>query len=261
MNVIVCVKQVPDPAEAKIDKETKTIVREGVTNITNPFDMYGIEEGVRIKEKNGGKVTAVSMGPPQSEKCLREAIAMGADEAILVSDRALAGSDTLVTATALAAAIDKVGDYHLIICGREAIDGDTGQTGPGIAERLGIPHVTYVQKIREISEDKMIVERMIEDGYQVIEVKLPALITVVKDINEPRIPSLRGMMKAKKANIITMNAQDLSLDPDNLGLKGSPTQVIRQFTPEIVRKGEVLEGEPTEQAAVLVSKLLQTRVV
>lgn len=261
MDIIVCVKQVPDPTEAKIDKATNTIVREGVTNVTNPFDEHGIEEAVRLKEAHGGKITAVTMGPPQSEVCLRDAIAMGADEAVLISDRALAGSDTLATSTALAAAISKLGSYDLIICGREAIDGDTGQTGPGIAEHLGIPHITYVRKIREISDGEMIVERMIEDGYQVISVRLPALITVVKDINEPRIPSFKGKMKAKKATITTFNVESLGLAPENLGLKGSPTQVIRQFTPQVLRKGEILEGEPWEQAAALASKLRQAGIV
>jgi electron transfer flavoprotein beta subunit len=261
VDIIVCVKQVPDPADAKIDRSTNTIVREGVKNITNPFDVYGVEEAVQIKEAHGGKVTAISMGPPQSEECLREAMAMGADDAILISDRVLAGSDTLATSTALAGAISKVGTYDLIICGREAVDGDTGQTGPGIAEHLGIPHITYVKKIREISEGKMIVERMIEDGYEVIEVSLPALITVVKDINQPRIPSFKGLMRAKKATISTLNAEAMGLDPSTLGLKGSPTQVIRQFTPEILRKGEMLEGDPKEQAAALVAKLRETGVV
>lgn len=261
MKVIVCVKQVPDPTEAKVNKETNTIVREGVTSITNPFDVYGIEEAVRIKEKYGGSVTAISMGPPQSEQSLREAIAMGADEAVLITDRALAGSDTLVTSTTLATAIMKIGGYDLIICGREAIDGDTGQTGPGIAERLGIPHVAYVRRIREIADGRMVVERMMEDGYEVVEVKLPALITVVKEINEPRVPSLKGMMRAKRAQIIMESAATLGLDPEDLGVKGSPTQVIRHFTINVARKGEVLEGEPQAQAAALVARLREAGVV
>ncbi len=261
MKSIVCVKRVPDPAQAKIDKKTKTIIREGVENLTNPFDIYGIEEAVRLKEANGGESVALSMGPTQNEETLKEAISMGVDKGVLVSDKALAGSDTYVTSSVLGSAIEKIGEYDLIICGREALDGDTGQVGPGIAEKLGIPHVSFVRKIREISKDKIIVERMTEDGYQVIEANLPALITVVKGINEPRVPSLRGLMKAKKAEITVWDTNDLSLDPLKCGLKGSPTQVINQFSPEVVREADMIKGEPDEQVSILIEKLQKMQIV
>lgn len=258
MNIVVCVKRVPDPSEAKIDKKTNTVVREGVKNITNPFDMYAIEEGIRLKEAHGGKVTVISMGPPQSEESLKEAISMGADDAVLISDRALAGSDTWATSLALAAAIRKIGEVDMILCGREAIDGDTGQVGPGIAEKLEVGHITYVRKIREVGEDHVIVERMIEEGYQVIRASFPVLLTVVKDINEPRLPSLKGMMRAKKAKVTVWGIDDLGLSPDTVGAVGSPTKVVKQFAPEIGRRGELFEGDTGEQVALLVQKLLES---
>ncbi len=261
MNIVVCVKRVPDPSEAKIDKKTNTIVREGVKNITNPFDTYAIEEAVRIKEAQGGKVTAISMGPPQNEESLKEAIAMGADEAVLISDRALAASDTWATSLALSAAIKKIGNVDMVFCGREAIDGDTGQVGPGIAEKMGIAHATYIKNIREVSEECLIVERMIEDGYQVVKVTLPALLTVVKDINEPRMPSLKGMMKAKKAKIPVWSIEDLGIPADIVGLDGSPTKVVSQFSPEIGRKGQVFEGDMKEQVSKLVEILTGDQIV
>lgn len=261
MNIVVCVKRVPDPSEAKIDRKTNTIVREGVKNITNPFDMYAIEEAVRLKEAHGGKVTVVSMGPPQSEESLKEAISMGADDAVLISDRALAASDTWATSLALAAAIQKIGETDMVLCGREAIDGDTGQVGPGIAEKLGIAHVTYVRKICEVENDYVIVERMVEEGYQVVRASLPVLLTVVKDINEPRLPSLKGMMRAKKAKITVWGIDELGVSADTVGSLGSPTKVVRQFAPEIGRSGEIFEGDTSEQVALLVSKLIETNFV
>ena len=192
MKIVVCVKQVPDTTEVKINPETNTLIREGVASILNPFDMYAVEEAIRLKERLGATVTILSMGPPQVAEALREAIAMGADEAVLISDRAFAGSDTLATAYALLKGIEKIGDVKLIICGKQAIDGDTAQVGPEIAENMGIPHLTYVKKINEISEDQITLERMNEDGFERLEMPLPALITVVKEINEPRLPSIKG---------------------------------------------------------------------
>lgn len=261
LNIVVCVKRVPDPSEAKIDKKTNTIVREGVKSITNPFDMYAIEEALRLKEVHSGKVTAVSMGPLQNEESLKEAISMGVDDAILITDRALAGSDTWATSLALAVAIQKIGDVDMIICGREAIDGDTGQVGPGIAERLGIGHVTYVRKIREVSDKYIILERMVEEGYHVIRASLPVLLTVVKDINEPRLPSLKGLMRAKKAQITVWNADALGLSSDDVGLSGSPTKVVRQFASEIGRKGEILEGDTATQVTRLANLLNESGLI
>lgn len=261
MNIIVCIKQVPDTADIRIDPKTNTLIREGVPSIINPFDTYAIEEGVRLKEKYQGKVTVISMGPPQVEDALREAISLGVDEGVLLSDRAFAGADTLATSYTLAKGIKKTGNFDLIICGKQAMDGDTAQVGPGIAEKLNIPHVTYVKKIEEIKDSYVQVERLMEEGYEVIKMPLPALITVVKEINEPRMPSLKGKLKAKNAPIITWGAKDLEAKENRIGLEGSPTQVIKIFTPQPRGGGEMIEGTPTEQAAKLVEKLRETKIV
>jgi electron transfer flavoprotein beta subunit len=252
MNIIVCIKQVPETTEVRINPETNTLIREGVKSIINPFDMYAIEEGVRLKEKFGGKVTVLTMGPPQAEAALREAISMGADEGILVCDRAFAGSDTWATSYTLSGAIKRIGAFDLIICGKQASDGDTAQVGPGISTHLDIPQVTYVKKVEEATEKSMRVERMMEEGFEIIETPLPALITVVKEINEPRIPSLKGMMRAKSAKIIAYAQKDLDLDPQSIGLCGSPTQVVKIFTPPQRTGGQMLQGEVPEIAAKLV---------
>ena len=255
MNIIVCIKQVPETTEVKINPETNTLIREGVKSIINPFDMYAIEEAVRLKEKFGGKATVISMGPPQAEAALREAISMGIDEGILVCDRAFAGSDTWATSYTLTAAIKKIGAFDLIICGKQASDGDTAQVGPGISAHLDIPQVTYVKKIEEVKDKSMRVERMMEEGYEVIETPLPALITVVKEINEPRLPSLKGMIKAKSAKLITWGQKDLNLDPQGIGLCGSPTQVVKIFTPPQRTGGQILNGERAEVAEKLIELL------
>ncbi len=263
MNIVVCIKQVPETTDIKINKETNTLIREGAPCIINPFDTYALEEALRLKEKLGGKVTALSMGPPQAESALREAISLGIDEGILISDRAIAGSDTLATSYTLARALKRYGNFNLIICGKQAMDGDTAQVGPGIAECLNIPHVAYVRKIEEIIPEKnyLRVERMMEEGYEVVETTLPALITVVKEINLPRLPSLKGMMRSKKAEIIKWNAADLNLDIKRVGLEGSPTWVIKIFTPEPRGGGELIIGAPEEQVDKLFSKLKETKLV
>jgi len=259
MNIIVCIKQVPETTEVRINPETNTLIREGVKSIINPFDMYAIEEGVQLKERFGGKVTILTMGPPQAEGALREAISMGADEGILVCDRAFAGSDTWATSYTLAGAIKKIGIFDLIICGKQASDGDTAQVGPGIATHLNVPQVTYVKKVEEAKDNLMRVERMLEEGFEIIETPLPALLTVVKEINEPRIPSLKGMMRAKSAKIVTWGQKDLDLDPQNIGLCGSPTQVVKIFTPQQRSGGQILKGEAPEIAQQLV-ELLRSEV-
>ncbi|MBN2205886.1 MAG: electron transfer flavoprotein subunit beta/FixA family protein [Candidatus Aminicenantes bacterium] len=261
MNIIVCIKQVPETTDVKINPETNTLIREGVKSIINPFDMYALEEGVRLKEKFGGKVAVLTMGPPQAEAALREAISLGADEGILVCDRAFAGSDTWATSYTLAGAVRKIGAFDLIVCGKQASDGDTAQVGPGISAHLDIPQVTYVKKIESIepaSEGKgwlMRVERMMEEGFEIIETPLPALLTVVKEINEPRLPSLRGMMKAKTAKIAVWGQNDLKLDENSIGLCGSPTQVIKIFTPPPRTGGRRLQGEIPEVVGTLVELL------
>ncbi|MDP2980775.1 MAG: electron transfer flavoprotein subunit beta/FixA family protein [Candidatus Omnitrophota bacterium] len=255
MNIIVCIKQVPDTTNVRIDPETNTLVRSGVQSIINPFDAYAIEEAVRLKEKFGGLVTIVTMGPPQAEEALREAISLGADEAVLVSDRAFAGSDTWATSYTLSRAIQKIGKFDMIICGKQAIDGDTAQVGPGIAAFLDIPQITFVKKIEDIKDSLMRAERMTEEGYDIIESPLPCLITVVKEINEPRLPSLKGKMRAKKAEIKKLEAKDLDADPDLLGLKGSPTKVVKIFTPPPRKGGQILEGEVKDISGKLVDLL------
>ncbi len=255
MNIIVCIKQVPDTTDVKINPETNTLIREGVKSVINPFDMYAIEEGIRLKERLSGKVTVISMGPPQAEEALREALSMGVDEAILLSDRAFAGSDTWATSYTLSQAIRKIADYKLIICGKQASDGDTAQVGPGISMHLDIPQVAYVKKIEEIDESIAKVERMTEEGYEIVKTPLPALFTVVKEINEPRIASLKNLMRSKKAVITKWTAAELALDPKCIGLNGSPTQVVKIFTPAKREGGKIFEGTSEELADKLVGLL------
>jgi electron transfer flavoprotein beta subunit len=255
MNTIVCLKQVPGTTEVKIDPQTNTLVREGIENIINPFDTYALEEGVRLKEKHGGKVTVITMGPPQADAALREAVSLGADEAVLLSDRAFAGADTWATAYTLSRAIAKIKDYDLIICGRQTIDGDTGQVGPELAEMLNIPFIAYVSNIEEIREKYLRVRRMVEEGHEVIETTLPVVITASKEINVPRLPSLRGIMKSKSAKIETWGVNELGVPADKVGLAGSSTQVIKVFFPQRVHQAEILTGNLEQQVEGLVDQL------
>ncbi|MBT3192277.1 MAG: electron transfer flavoprotein subunit beta/FixA family protein [Verrucomicrobia bacterium] len=255
MNFVVCIKQVPDTHDVKINPETNTLMREGVEAIINPFDMYAIEEALRLRDRMGGTVTAVTMGPPQAEAALREAISMGVNTGILVSDRAFAGSDTWATSYTLSKALEKIGDYTVIIFGKQASDGDTAQVGPGVATHLDLPQITYVRKVEEIDENRIVAERLLETGYEAIESPLPCVMTVVKEINEPRLPSLKGKMAARKAEIVTWGAADIEAEADKLGLDGSPTKVVKVFTPPAREGGEMLEGEPGEIATQLAEKL------
>lgn len=261
MRFVVCIKQVPESTEVKIDPDTRTLMREGIPSIINPFDTYAIEEALKFKEALGGEVTVISMGPPQAEEALKEALATGADEAILVSDPAFRGADTLATSRTLAAAINRLDDYTLILCGKQAIDGDTAQVGPEIAELLDIPQITYVRRVCELNEESVTAERMVEGGYEVIRASLPALITVVKDINQPRLPTMRGIMRAKRMQVTTWGSQDLDLPPDSVGLDGSPTEVIKVFTPQLSASGEMIPGEPGEQAAAVATILRDAGLV
>jgi electron transfer flavoprotein beta subunit len=262
MNIIVCIKQVPNTTNVQIDHETGRLKRDGVESIINPFDEYAIEEGVRIKERAGGKVTVVTMGPPQAESALREAVAKGADEVVLVSDRAFGGADTLATSYVLSSAIKTIGNYDVIICGKQASDGDTAQVGPGIAEMLNIPHVAYVKKIESIDDKTIKVERMMEDGYyDLIESQIPVLLTVVKEINNPRVASLKGKMAAKKAVIKTLDAVAIGADTKKTGLNGSPTQVMKIFTPPQRTGGERFTGEAHEVAVALVKRLSDIGII
>ena len=255
MHFVVCIKQVPDTHDVKINPETNTLMREGVEAIINPFDMYAIEEALRLRDKLGGTVTALTMGPPQAEAALREAISMGANQGILVSDRAFAGSDTWATSYTLSQALKKIDDYSVILFGKQASDGDTAQVGPGVATHLDLPQITYVRKVEEIDENHIVAERLLESGYEAIESPLPCVLTVVKEINEPRLPSLKGKMAARKAEIVTWGAADIEAEADKLGLDGSPTKVVKIFTPDPREGGEMLEGDPNEIAKQLAEKL------
>jgi electron transfer flavoprotein beta subunit len=255
MKVIVCIKQVPDTTNVRINPETNTLVREGVASIVNPFDVYAIEEAIRIREKHGGMVTVITMGPPQAVDVLREALSLGADNAYLVSDRAFAGADTLATAYALSCAIRHLGGADILLMGRQAIDGDTGQVGPGVAENLGISHVTDIRKIEEIKDGRIVVERLLEEGYARLAARLPVVLTVVKEINIPRLPSLKGKLAAKKAEIPVLKAADIGADVERLGLNGSPTQVMKIFTPAKPTGGKKFTGEPAQTVGELLAEL------
>jgi electron transfer flavoprotein beta subunit len=254
VKIVVCIKQVPDTADIRINPETNTLMREGVPSIINPFDLNALEAGIRIREQTGGKVTVLTMGPPQAESALREALSMGADEAVLLSDRAFAGSDTWATSYTLAKAIGIIG-ADIVFCGKQAIDGDTAQVGPETAEFMGIPHIAYVRKIEEVSDNSIKVQRLMDEGYDVVESSIPVLLTVVKELNEPRMPSLKGKIAAKKAEIKKLGMADINADERNLGLKGSPTQVKNIFAPEIKAERKMIEGTPEEQVDALIGEL------
>lgn len=255
MNIVVCIKQVPNTTEIRIDPVTNTLIREGVESILNPFDTYAIEEAVRLREAHGGTVTAISMGPNQVEVILREAISLGVDSIILLSDRKFAGADTWATSLTLAAAIKKLGNVDLVLTGQQAIDGDTAQVGPGIAAHLDIPQTCFVRKIESVECRRMIVQRLMEDGYDRVEMTLPGVVSVVKEINVPRLPSLRGKKNAKTAELTVWNCADLGLEEGAVGLNGSPTQVLSIFTPKHDKLTEKFTG-PVDEAVELVVKRL-----
>ena len=255
MKILVCIKQVPDAKDVRLDPKTNTLAREGVESIMNPYDRHALEEAVAIKENQGGVVTVITMGPPQAEAVLREAIACGADEGVLISDRAFAGADTWATSYTLAQAVQTLGGFDLILCGKQAIDGDTAQVGPGLACRLRLPFAACIQKTRKVTAEAIEVERMMDDGFDVLRLPLPALMTVVKDINEPRVASLKGKMKAKKAAIQQFSAADIGADLQCVGLAGSPTQVVRVFSPEPRGDRKIFSGSVAEQVDQLVACL------
>ncbi len=261
MNIVVCIKQVPDTTDVKIDPKTGTLVREGVPSIINPDDTHAIEEGLRLKEKFGGRVVVLSMGPPQAMDALMVCKAMGVDLCYLISDRAFAGADTLATSYTLAKAVQATGPWDVVICGRQAIDGDTAQIGPQMAEALGVPQVTYCTEI-SVEGRKVTAKRALEDGYELIRTELPALFTVIKDINKPRYPSVMGIVSVcRSCDVQTWTAKDIAASPKMIGLNGSPTQVARTFAPEPKGVGQVLKGEPEAVVKELVKKLRDKNVV
>ncbi len=259
MKIIVCIKQVPDTNEVRINKETGTLIRQGVPSIINPDDMNAVEQALKIKDtRDDVQVTILCMGPPQADVAVREAYAMGADEAILLSDRVFAGSDTWATATILAAAVKKIADYDIIFCGRQAIDGDTAQVGPEMAEFLGLPQVTYVQQLT-ISEDgsSVTVERATEDGHMVIEAPTPVLLTAIKELNEPRYPRMRGIYEAYESgdHIKFWTNADIDVDLTQIGVRNSPTNVKKSFVPDKSRTSVEITGTPVEIAGKLIHEI------
>ena len=243
--IVVLIKQVPDIEKVRFDIETGRVDRSSAPAETNPFDLNALEAGLQIKEKYGGTVTVISMGPRQAESSLKDALARGADRAILLTDPRFAGADTIATARALAAAIRKLGEFDLILCGEKTVDGDTGQVGPEVAELLGIPHAAYVCEIRGVSKDKITVVSDMGDKY-LYELRLPALLTVTRELNSPRLPTLKALLRAKRAKIEAWTADDLSeyVSPDRLGFQGSKTRVISVVIPTTKhRKGLIFRGE------------------
>ncbi|SHJ20577.1 electron transfer flavoprotein beta subunit [Dethiosulfatibacter aminovorans DSM 17477] len=259
MNIVVCVKQVPDTNEVKIDPVKGTLIRDGVPSIINPDDKNAIEEALALKDKHGAKVTVITMGPPQAEVALKEAIAMGADDAILVSDRAFAGSDTLATSRTLAGAIAKL-DYDIVMAGRQAIDGDTAQVGPGIAESLGLPQVTYVENV-EVEGKSLKIRKALEDGYEMLEIQTPCLLTAIDSLNEPRYMQMKNIFTAYDKEVTMWNASDIDVNPEHLGLKGSPTKVKKTWTKEVKGAGELVELPAKDAAAVALSKLKEKHYI
>lgn len=257
MQIAVLVKQVPSTDKVKIDEETGTMIRSELESELNPLDMYAVEEAVRIKEKHlGTKITVISMGPPSAEYTIKEAISMGCDEGILLTDRKFAGADTLATAYTLSGALKQLNEFDLIFAGERATDGETGQVGPSVAAQLDIPILTYVNKILEITDKSIKVQRAVEGGNEIVEAAIPALITVVKEINEPRLPNLENKLKAKNSQIRIMNRSQLNLQGERIGLNGSPTRVIKVFYPKISRRGKkVVVKTPEEGVEKIISFL------
>lgn len=256
MKTVVCIKQVPGTHDVSIDPETKRLKREGVEAVVNPFDAYALEQAVLLKEEHGGEVIALSMGPKKAREALREAIALGADTGILLNSRAFAGSDTWATSYALSMAIRQIGDVDLVICGKQAIDGDTAQVGPGIAAHLDLPQATNASAMGKVTEATAEVTRMHEDGFDEVELDLPAVITVVKDINQPRVPTLKGRLAALNTEIVSWDETDIGADPELLGLDGSPTRVVKTRPPEPREANTmVIEGDPAASARQLVHEL------
>ena len=261
MKIIVCIKQVPDTNEVKLDPKTNTLIRDGVPSIINHDDKAGLEAALQIKERTGATVTAVCMGPPQADVALREALAMGCDEAYLISGREFGGSDTCATAIIISAALKKIG-YDLIITGRQAIDGDTAQVGPQIAENLGIPQISYAEDV-QIDGDVLTVKRQYEDRYHVIEVKLPCLLTALQELAEPRYMHAGGIVDAYEKDIPVITFEDIkdAINPAHIGLKGSPTNVVKSFTKQAKGAGTILNVEPDEAVEEIMKRLVEKHII
>jgi len=241
MHIVVPIKQVPETGNVKMDEKTGTMIRDGVESIVNPLDLYAIECALQIKELNGGTVSIVSMGPPKAEKAVREALSMGCDDGVLLSDRVFGGSDTWATAYVLYNAVKRMDSVDLVVTGIRATDGDTGQVGPELAAMLDYPLATFVSRIVAMTDTDITVERLIEGGYETVNLPLPCLINVVNEISYPRLPTLRGKQAARKKTIPVLGNDAFQLDPASLGLKGSPTRVVKIESPKISRNGIVVE--------------------
>ncbi len=257
MRIVVPIKQVPETNAVKMDENTGTMIRDGVEAIINPLDLYAIEAAIQLREQHGAEVIVISMGPPKAEKALREAIAMGCDEAVLVSDKAFGGADTWATAYVLFEVIKKISGFDLIICGERATDGDTGQVGPGIAAFLDLPVATYVGKVEKFDGQSCVVRRLVEDGYEILEMQIPAVLTVVKEVADPRLPTLRGKQKARKIEIPHWKSSDLDVEKNKIGLNGSPTRVVKIFRPKVTRQCEKILARDEQSIDIAVDKLIQ----
>jgi electron transfer flavoprotein beta subunit len=257
MRIFCVIKQVPETNAVKMDPKTGTMIRDGVEAIINPLDLYAIETALRICQQHGGEVVAISMGPPKAMTALKEAIAMGCHQAVLLSDKAFAGSDTWATSYVLAAAIKRLGDFDLVICGERATDGDTGQVGPGIASFLDLPVISYVSKIVNIQAGTCRVHRMVEDGYEVLDLAGPGVLTVVKEVGDPRLPTLRGKQRSRQISIPTWTAADLDVQTDKIGLAGSPTRVVKIMHPSVTRQCEKLIAGDEQSITAAVDRVLE----
>lgn len=261
MKIIVCIKQVPDTAHVKLDPVTHTLRREGVAAVINPFDLFALEAGLRLREAVGGSIHVLTMGPPQAAEAIKEAIGYGVDEGLLLSDRAFAGADTWATTAALAAGVRQMGGAELIICGKQAVDGDTAQVGPGLAQRLKIPHVAFVKGWRECAADHLVLERQMDEGFDVVRLALPGLITVVREVGEPRPPSLKGKMRAKKYEVPRAAAAELGLGEDQVGLAGSFTQVVEVFAPPAAGDRQMIQAPPEEAGRLVIERLVADQII
>jgi len=263
MQIIVFIKQVPDTTEVKLDPKTGNLIREGLASIINPDDRHALEAALELKAAYEARVTVISMGPPQAIDALSEAMGMGADQAILLTDPAFAGADTWATSYTLGKAVETVGDFDLILCGRQAIDGDTAQVGPQVADYLDLPQVSYVYDIKSIADNQIVVKRRLEDGYERVACHLPALLTVIGGMKTPRYPRMAGLLKAcrTKAPIEVWNAADIGVTTAEVGLEGSLTHVIKTFAPKFERRGEMLSGETADVVQTLVDQLKENRLI
>lgn len=261
LKIVVCIKQVPDTTEIKLDPVKGTLIRDGVPSIMNPDDKGALEQALLFKDMFGAEVTCVTMGPPQAEAIIREAYAMGVDKGILISDRRFGGADTLATSYTISQALKSV-DYDIILAGRQAIDGDTAQVGPQIAEQLDLPQVTYVEKVEFDGTKKLTVRRNVEEGHEVLEVELPCMLTFLASAYEPRYMNVRGIMETYGKEVTVWNADSFETDPERLGLKGSPTSVKKSFTRGAKAMGTLHDDiTPEEAADIIVAKLKEKFII